>query len=200
MQKVARGTIAGLLVAVVVSAVSVLAQSSASPLIGTWKFNAQKSKLTNTLAPKDLMRKYEDRGEGVYIFTQEGHGPDGTKMFSMYVAKEDGREYPLVIQGADDFGAISLKRVDGYTSEQTEKAVQGGRVTATGTRKISPDGKTMTITIRARALQGGQDDGAVAVPAAAGGGRVQTGDGRTNAFAPPAEIQRDVDVFVFEKQ
>src|SRR5262249_26288673 len=149
--------------------------SSANPLIGAWKFNAQKSKLSNTLPPRDLVRTYEDRGEGVYIYTQEGHGPDGHRMFSMYVGRDDGKEYPLFIEGADDFGSIALKKVDALTSEQSERAVKGERVTATGTRKISSDGKTMTLTIRARANGGGNDDAAGAVAAGQNAAQAQGG-------------------------
>jgi len=198
MARIITGLVVGSLVAGGIAA-GVSAQSS-NPLIGTWKFNAQKSKLSNTLPPKDLLRKYEDRGEGVYIYTQQGHGPDGSMMYSLYVAKDDGRDYPLFIQGADDFGMISLKKVDNFTSQQTERAVQGGRVTATGTRKISPDGKTMTITIQARATAGGQDDAAGAVAnAQAQAAPAGANGGRTGAYAPEAVIALPADIFVFDK-
>ena len=181
MRKIAKGVIVGLLGVVVTSAInfsqSAPSPQAANPLIGTWKFNPQKSRMVFSLPPRALTRKYEDRGGGVYIFTQEGIAPDGSKMFSMYVAKDDGAEYPLVIQGADDLGSISVKRIDAYTSEQTEKRNAGfGNGGSTATRVISKDGKTLTLTVKPR--QGGQG-----------------GQG-----GAPAEAQTDMDVLVFDKQ
>lgn len=159
MRKIATCVILGLFVVVVTSATGL--SQSASALIGTWKLNPQKSQMVYNLPPKDLVRKYEDRGGGVYIFTQEGRAPDGMKMFSMYVAKEDGKEYPLVIQGADELGSILLKPVDAYTTEQTEK--HGGNITSTATRTISRDGRTMTLTVKFRSFGGGPPENATDV-------------------------------------
>ncbi len=135
-----------------------------------------------SLPPRDLTRVYDDRGQGVYICTQTGHDASGKKVASLYVAKDDGLEYPLVVQGADELpaGTISFKRVDAMTAEQTEKT--GGQVTATATRKLSPDGKTMTLTVRARAQGGGQDDAG----GTAAGQRVRPAD--------------EIDIMVWEKQ
>lgn len=159
MRKIAKCMILGLIAGVVTSATTF--SQSASPLIGTWKLNPQKSKLVFNLPPKNLVRKYEDRGGGVYIFTQEGRSADNTKMFSMYVAKDDGKEYPLVIQGADELGSIVLKPVDAYTTEQTEK--HGENITSTATRTLSRDGKTMTLTVKLRGFGGGPPDNSVDV-------------------------------------
>lgn len=159
MRKIAKCMILVLFVVVVTPAISF--SQSASPLMGTWKLNPQKSKLVFNLPPKNLVRTYEDRGGGVYIFTQEGRTADNSKMFSMYVAKDDGKEYPLVIQGADELGSISLKAVDAYTTEQTEK--HGGNITSTATRTISRDGKTMTLTVKLRGFGGGPPDDSIDV-------------------------------------
>ena len=155
MRKTAKCLIFSLLVVGLNSAGS-LSQTAnqASPLMGTWKLNPQKSKMMYNLPPRELIRKYEDRGGGVYIFTQQGRAADGTKMFSMYVAKDDGKEYPLVIQGADDLGSITLKAVDAFTTEQTEK--HEGNVSSTATRVLSRDGKTLTLTVK---LRGGGETG-----------------------------------------
>jgi len=170
MRNVARGAIVALLLVGGSSAIRLSAQApAANPLIGTWKFNVAKSKMNLSLPPKDLTRTYEDRGNGVYIFMQTGHGADGIKVQTLYVAKDDGTDYPLVKAGADALpsGYIAFKKVDNFTAQQTEKTV--GRVsvagepgaltvTATATRVISPDGKTMTVTVRGRAQGGGNDD------------------------------------------
>jgi hypothetical protein len=123
---------------------SALSQST-NPLIGTWKFSPEKSKLMFTLTPQNLVRTYVDRGGGVYIFTQDGREVDGSRVFSMYVARDDGAEYPLVVRGEDELGVISIKAVDTYTAQQTQKV---GNATTTATRMLSRDGKMLTITVR----------------------------------------------------
>ena len=200
MRRTAAGMIGGLLL-LITSAIGMSAQSpqTANPITGTWKFNPQKSKLTNTLPPRSLVRKYEDRGGGVYVVTQEMIDAAGWKTTSLYVAKEDGTDYPLVISGADEIpaGWIALKRIDNLTVEQTEKRANPGfgggnagggagtRVVSRGTRKLSPDGKTLTLTVTA-AGGGGGDDAAAGIAAAAA----------ARGEAP----QKDADVIVFEKQ
>jgi hypothetical protein len=97
-----------------------------------------------SLPPRKLTRTYEDRGGGVYIYTQEGNGPDGRSVFSMYVARDDGKEYPMFVRGRNEMGTIAIKSVDAYTAEQTEKV---GTATTTAKRELSRDGKTLTITV-----------------------------------------------------
>ena len=132
-----------------VSAVS--AQSGASPLVGTWKFNPQKSKMQNSLPPRSMTRVYQDRGGGVVIMQQELVDAAGWKTMSLYVAKEDGADYPLVVSGADSIpaGWIAFKRVDATTTEQTERTGTGAeaRVRSRATRKLSADGRTLTLTV-----------------------------------------------------
>lgn len=174
MRKVAGSIIVGSLLVLGAAAVGVSAQtgSASSPLIGTWKFNPQKSKMVNSLPPRSLIRKYEDRGGGVFIMSQELVDAAGWKTVSMYVAKEDGTDYPLVVSGADSIpaGWISLKRIDALTAEQVEKAgggfgggnaggAEGTRVRSRGTRKLSADGRTLTLTVTTGGGAGGDDAG-----------------------------------------
>jgi hypothetical protein len=162
MRSIAKITIAGLILIIAVSENSLTfpQQSSAPPHIGTWKFNPQKSKMNLSLPPRNLTRKYEDRGGGVYIFTQEGLSADGSKMFSMYVAKDDGTAYPLVIQGADNLSYITIKGVDTYTAEQVESNnPSGGGGGTRAVRSVSRDGRTLTLTIRPNPGQRGQGGG-----------------------------------------
>ena len=164
------------------------AQTAAAPHIGTWKFNPQKSKMNLSLPPRSLTRKYEDRGGGVYIFTQEGLGADGHRMFSMYVAKDDGTAYPLVIQGADNLSYITIRIIDDYSAEQVERANPnpaadgggGGGGGTRATRQVSRDGRTLTLTIRNTP-----------------GGGFQ-GQGRGPADQPVDE--NEVNIMVFDKQ
>jgi hypothetical protein len=174
MRNVAVRGLAGALLVLVTAAVGVSAQSGASPLVGTWKFNAQKSKMQNSLPPRSMTRVYQDRGGGVLIMQQELVDAAGWKTVSMYVAKEDGADYPLVVSGADQVpaGWIAFTRVDATTTEQTERAGNGteARVRSKATRKLSADGRTMTLTV------------------------TPVGGGDANGPS------RDADVMVFEKQ
>jgi hypothetical protein len=150
MRNVAARVLAGALL-VCAAAVGVSAQSGANPLIGTWKFNAQKSKMQNSLPPRSMTRVYQDRGGGVFIMQQELVDAAGWKTVSMYVAKEDGADYPLVVSGADAIpaGWIAFKRVDTTTTEQVERTGSGAesRVRSRATRKLSADGRTLTLTV-----------------------------------------------------
>jgi hypothetical protein len=193
--------------ALAASAISLTAQApaAANPLVGTWKFNPAKSKMVNSLAPRSMERVYIDRGQGVYIFQQLLIDAGGYKTVSVYVAKEDGTDYPLIISGQDATPAawISLKRIDQFTTEQTEKAAPISPTGATvigaeaikeiatvrprsvATRKVSPDGKTLTLTVRAAQGGGGGDDAAAGIAAA--------------AAARGETITRDADIMVFDK-
>jgi hypothetical protein len=141
-----RRTIGGLLALSFFLAMNsgIMFSQSSSPPFGTWEFNPQKSKMNLSLPPRNLTRTYVDRGGGVYIYTQTGNGPDGRSVFSMYVARDDGKEYPIFVRGQDEMGVISIKMVDAYTAEQTEKV---GTTTTTAKRELSRDGKTLTITV-----------------------------------------------------
>jgi len=57
-----------------------------------------------------------------------------------YTAKFDGNDYPYKSYGAN---AVSLKRIDAHTFEETDK--RDGKVISVQKMTVSPDGKTMTI-------------------------------------------------------
>lgn len=57
-----------------------------------------------------------------------------------YTAKFDGNDYPYKSYGAD---AVSLKKVDAHTIEETDK--RDGKVVSVSKMTVSPNGKTMTI-------------------------------------------------------
>jgi hypothetical protein len=183
MRNIQQWMVLGLLVLMAGSLSMAQSPQSAAPpsFIGTWKFNPEKSKMNLSLPPRSLTRKYEDRGGGVYIFTQEGISADGQKMFSLYVAKDDGAQYPLVIQGADNLSNISIKRIDANTYEQIENANANGGGGTRAVRSVSPDGKTLTLTIR---------------PAQGGGGQ-----GGQRGNAPPEPVDpNEVNIMVFDRQ
>ena len=63
-----------------------------------------------------------------------------------YTATFDGKDSP--VKGAPAYDTTSLKRIDANTTEQTRK--KEGKTVQTVTRKISADGKTMTVTTRGK--------------------------------------------------
>jgi hypothetical protein len=68
---------------------------------------------------------------------------DGRSQQIEYIAEYD-REYPVT--GTDEYDHLLLKRIDEYTAEAV--LTHANKVYGTARRRISPDGKTMTITFR----------------------------------------------------
>ncbi len=58
-----------------------------------------------------------------------------------YTAKLDGNDYP--VHGAYGYDAVSLKKINAYTFEETDK--RDGTVTDVSTMTISANGKTLTV-------------------------------------------------------
>jgi hypothetical protein len=164
--------------------VSAQSLPSIRPLIGTWKFNAEKSTMGLSLPPRELTRTYREAGDGLYILTQIGLLADGTRTQSLYVGRDDGREYPLSVSGADLLPAayISITPIDAFTAEQRERVNEPGEFQSTGVlaiRKVSADGKTLTLTVKAPAV-----DRTV----------------RSLCFVPEIAGSEEVDYMVFDKQ
>ena len=126
-----------------------LSAQAADPIVGTWKLNVAKSKYDPGPAPKSLTAKIEAAGEGEKL-TVEGLRGDDTPIRVEYTAQYDGKEHPIT--GSPMADTVSLKRLDANTTERTEK--KGGKVTQTLTRKVSSDGKTMTVTIKGTDAEG----------------------------------------------
>jgi hypothetical protein len=61
--------------------------------------------------------------------------------------KLDGKDYPHEGRNAGPGSTSSIRRVDEHTLEMTDKS--GGKVTNTREIGISPDGKTLTMTVHA---------------------------------------------------
>ncbi len=123
-----------------VSVVGLWAQG-VDPVIGTWELNIPKSQFSSGPAPKAQTRTYEAAGQGLK-YTQKGVDAQGKPALVQFTANFDGKDYPM--SGSVDSDAIALKRIDAYTTEITQK--KAGKVVITGTRVVSKDGKTMTIT------------------------------------------------------
>ena len=128
---------------VVGSARGVSAQSD--PAIGTWKLNAAKSKYVPGPVPKSNLITITAAGAGYHVVAK-GEDAAGKPTSIDYTATFDGKDTP--VKGAPAYDTTSLKRVDANTTEQTRK--KEGKTVQTATRKISADGKIMTVTTRGK--------------------------------------------------
>jgi hypothetical protein len=119
------------------------AAQGADPLIGTWELNLAKSKFNPGPAPKGESRTYVMAGQEIKA-TSKGVDAAGKPTAASWTVNYDGKDRPLM--GNSDADMLSLKRIDAFSGEFTQK--RGGKVVLTGTRVISKDGKTMTITTK----------------------------------------------------
>jgi hypothetical protein len=116
-------------------------------LLGTWKLNVAKSKYKVGVPPKDQIRTYEPRGEGVKATIKTTHANGRTTTIE-YVANYDSVEYPVT--GSPDADTIALKKVAPRTAEAVLS--HAGQLMASVRRVISADGKTMTIAYQGTLL------------------------------------------------
>ncbi len=126
-----------------------LSAQAADPIVGTWKLNVAKSTYSPGPAPKSLTAKIEAAGEGEKL-TADGVRGDDTRIQVEYTAQYDGKDHPIT--GSPMADTVSLKRLDANTTERTDK--KGGKVVQTLTRKVSSDGKTVTVTVKGTDAEG----------------------------------------------
>jgi hypothetical protein len=131
-------------VAVVVSAHVVLtAQAPAlgeKVLLGTWRLDLAKSKYFPGPAPLSETRIYTADKDGVQGVINRVYADRRTEIIE-YRANYDREQ---AVTGTPAYDAITLKKLDDYTSVSTLS--HAGMVYGTARRVISPDGDTMTIT------------------------------------------------------
>jgi hypothetical protein len=136
------------MVASVVACLAVLSAflgAQADPAVGTWKLNLAKSKYVPGPLPKSNVITIVAAGSG-YRVTAKGQDAAGNPTSIDYTVTFDGKDSP--VKGAPAYDTTSLKRIDANTTEQIRK--KEGKMVQTATRKISADGKTMTVTTRGK--------------------------------------------------
>jgi hypothetical protein len=124
--------------AIVLSASAALAGDN---WLGTWKYDAAKSKANPGPAPKSQTLKFEQTKDGIQL-TNDGVGADGTVTHSSYVSKFDGKD--VVWTGNPDADMAAPKKIDDNSYENTWK--KGGKATMMAKVVVSKDGKTLTVT------------------------------------------------------
>jgi hypothetical protein len=110
-------------------------------LSGTWELDTAASKFDPGPARKTDIRIYKVEGSIIHM-TGKVVFADGKSINAEYTGAYDGKDYPVA--GNPRVGTIAQERLDNYIAKTTTK--RGGKITATSTRVISNDGKTMTIT------------------------------------------------------
>jgi hypothetical protein len=126
---------------------STMAAFAADNTLGTWKFNAAKSKAppagVSPIAELTLTREARDGGVTV---TAKGHRADGSKIDTVASSKYDGK--PVTVTGTGlTWDTAAGKRVsdNAFTEERTK---QGTKYHTTVRYVVSADGKTMTATAK----------------------------------------------------
>jgi hypothetical protein len=107
--------------------------------MGTWKLNEAKSKIGEG-APRVTMVVYEPAGNQVRI-TVDSTAADGSTLHEVWFGKFDGKGYSVKGNLSD---LRSYSKVDSRTLRFTAK--KDDKVIITGTIKLSPDGKSRTVT------------------------------------------------------
>jgi hypothetical protein len=111
------------------------------PFVGTWKLDIARSTFDNGAPPKSSIVTITTAGDKrkVAVHTVSAAG---TESRTESTAADDGKDYPM--KGSATVDTVAVTRVDARTVDRKDK--KGGAVVATLRVKVSPDGKTITVT------------------------------------------------------
>jgi hypothetical protein len=137
--------------AFVALAITTLGAFAADNSIGTWKFNAEKSKYTPAPIPVKSLTITREAADGGVKVTQTGERADGTAISAGYTAKYDGKE--VKVTGNAPYDTIALKQVNANTCTDDRKNT-GTKYSGTGRTVISGGGKIMTTTAKGTTADG----------------------------------------------
>ncbi|HMD48199.1 MAG TPA: hypothetical protein VKG79_03835 [Bryobacteraceae bacterium] len=124
---------------------SAFAQDGLKLKFGTWNLNLEKSTFAPGSKPRSDTRIYEDRGGGVIMSKHTTADQQGREALTIYVAKFDDKEYPVITKGSSAFSFIAFHRIDEYS--ESFVLTRDGKVAVRGTTTISKNGKTMTMIL-----------------------------------------------------
>ena len=128
--------------AVVFAATFVVSVLAADNFTGTWKLNLQMSQYNPGPPPRSLTSRVDVMGDTAN-FTFDGYDANGKAIEPAEITiKLDGKDYP--IEGDPTRDTISMKKIDDYTIEETNK--KAGKVTTIVRTVYAKDGKSRTAT------------------------------------------------------
>lgn len=102
------------------------APAGANGTSGSWRINKV------NVSENGVTTTYKSNGDDLTMSTPSGEG---------YTAKLDGKDYPY--KGTFSYDAVSLKRINDRTIEETDKL--NGKVMQVSKMTLSSDGKTITV-------------------------------------------------------
>ena len=115
--------------------------AAANPIVGTWKLNVAKSTFPPGPGWRSQVRTYHATEGGASV-SWTGVGASGDTMHVSYDYTYDGKDYPMV--GSANYDTVNAVPVDARTVRSEEK--RDGKVVGIAIRKVSADGKVLTIT------------------------------------------------------
>jgi hypothetical protein len=110
-------------------------------VVGTWVLNVAKSTFTPGPGWRSQTRTYKLAPGGGVIVDWVGVDGHGEPMHVSFESNLDGKDYPM--NGSANYDTLNAVRVDALTVKSEEK--RDGKVVGIAFRKLSPDGKVMTI-------------------------------------------------------
>jgi hypothetical protein len=135
------------------------ANAQVPQVLGVWKLNVKASNLPAKAFPAGLgseIRSYFQRNDGYLVVLAIRVYGNGLPDFIQVVARSDGKDYPqyqsaplaeFQVNGTPTQFTYSETIKDANTAEIVAK--RNGAVVNKGTRRISNDGKTMTVNVAA---------------------------------------------------
>lgn len=128
---------------------STLTLFAANASVGTWKYNAAKSKFSPGPPYKSRTVKVEAHGDGIKV-TVDGVSGDGSKHGYTYTANFDGKDN--AVTGSPLIDTVAYTKIDDNTFEGTSK--KAGKIASTVKISVAKDGKTMTVTVKGKNAKG----------------------------------------------
>lgn len=123
-------------------AAAVALAASPSPQMGTWKLDEAKSDIPAGMA-KNTTVVYSTKAGDKWKITTGGTDKDGKAVKTMWLGKIDGNPYS--VEGSPVFDQIAYTKKDERTNEL--KGMKDGKVVATGSIVVAPDGKSRVVTV-----------------------------------------------------
>ena len=126
------------------------AMYAADPMMGTWKLNESKSKITRGTT-KNTKVVYDGRLiRNKVSVTADGVDGEGRPIHSEWKGKFNGKDYEVTGDPTADTRAYT--KVNDQTLDMTVK--KGGKVVAQGRIVVSADGKSRVVTIHGATANG----------------------------------------------
>lgn len=131
------------------------ARAQTPHILGTWTLNPAASQIPGP-PPWSQVRRYAQTDNGFLVGLAVTVDAQGNPSFLQFSARPDGKEYPehgvgslaqYRMSGAGTPQTYSERRVDEYTVAWTDR--NDDQVAASGTRRVSEDGRTMTLRVDA---------------------------------------------------